>query len=120
MEHGTRRMTIGKVSDLFVGPKNENTKTPTLPKTRRIGQSKEQNRPSAETYGSGNIQVGLIVNRKMRKGGPPAVHELRIRIVKSSAKGAEAAYDSIAESKSAPMAAGSRTTMLRTNARRPS
>jgi hypothetical protein len=120
MEHGTRQMTIGKVSDLFVGPKNEKHENPTLPKTRRIGQSKVQNRHSAETYVSGNIQVGLIVNRKMRKGEPPLVHELRIRIVKSSAKGAEAVYDSIAESKSDPMAAGSRTTMLRTNPRRPS
>jgi hypothetical protein len=64
-------MTIGKVSDLFVGPKNEKHENPTLAKTRRIGQSKVQNRHSGETYGGGDIQMGLIVNRKMRKGGPP-------------------------------------------------
>ena len=80
MEHGTRQMTIGKVQICSLDPKTKNTKTPSLAKTRRIGQSKVQNRHSAETYGSGNIQVGLIVNRKMRKGGPPALWEKLKRI----------------------------------------
>jgi hypothetical protein len=70
MEHGTRQVTIGKVQICSLDPKTKNTKTPTLPKTRRIGQSTVQNLHSAETHGGGNIQVELIVNRKMRNGGP--------------------------------------------------
>jgi len=51
MEHGTRQMTIGKVSDLFVGPKNEKHENPHPSKN-----SKDRAIESAKPSFSGDVR----------------------------------------------------------------